>query len=332
MIWRKLFLELQKHEQCSERYTSLTTRAADNIRNITRNRYYNVLAYDHSRVQVDTEENSESYINANYVHVPKANRKYILTQGPLDRTTEHFWLMCYQQECPAILMLCKCREIETDKCAQYWPGQVGDTRHFPAVNLSVKLQEENCEDQNHFTVRTLLITDSVSKETREVKHFQYVTWPDFNVPKCPDAFLDFLHAVRQSGCLDSSVPGLSGPPVVHCSAGIGRSGTFCLVDSCLVMAANGEDLTLDLVKETLMDMRTYRFGLVQTEEQLRFSISAIIAGADRFVAPLANGALPDFSLTDNTRVVSQVVVNGKRIPDRRSESPTLPKKRKNSIS
>lgn len=72
-----------------------------------------------------------------------------------------------------------------------------------------------------------------TKESREILHFHYTTWPDFGVPQSPTAFLRFLTDVRQSGALDQNV----GPPVVHCSAGIGRSGTFCLVDTCLVLVS-----------------------------------------------------------------------------------------------
>lgn len=77
------------------------------------------------------------------------------------------------------------------------------------------------------------LTDLETKESREILHFHYTTWPDFGVPQSPTAFLNFLTDVRQSGTLDQNV----GPPVVHCSAGIGRSGTFCLVDTCLVLVS-----------------------------------------------------------------------------------------------
>ncbi|KAG8233839.1 hypothetical protein J437_LFUL006862, partial [Ladona fulva] len=75
------------------------------------------------------------------------------------------------------------------------------------------------------------LTDVDTGDSREIFHFHYTTWPDFGVPQSPTAFLKFLMVVRESGALDENV----GPPVVHCSAGIGRSGTFCLVDSCLVL-------------------------------------------------------------------------------------------------
>lgn len=117
------------------------------------------------------------------------------------------------------------------------------------------------------------LEDLTTGKQREVIHFHYTTWPDFGVPQSPTAFLRFLNVVRNSGALDENV----GPPVVHCSAGIGRSGTFCLVDSCLVLI---NDMKLDniVVKDILMEMRKYRMGLIQTHDQLRFSYLAVIEG------------------------------------------------------
>ena len=102
-------------------------------------------------------------------------------------------------------------------------------------------------------------------------HFHYTTWPDFGVPACPDTFLEFLGAVREAGSLDSDV----GPAVVHCSAGIGRSGSFILGDSCLLEAENAGPEEVN-IKQRLLDMRSFRMGLIQTDDQLKFSYQAII--------------------------------------------------------
>ena len=115
------------------------------------------------------------------------------------------------------------------------------------------------------------MTNTDTEESRDVLHFHYTTWPDFGVPSCPDTFLEFLGAVRESGSLDSS----EGPAVVHCSAGIGRSGSFILVDSCLLEAETEGPETVN-IKQRLLDMRTFRMGLIQTEDQLKFSYQAII--------------------------------------------------------
>ncbi|XP_010637298.1 tyrosine-protein phosphatase non-receptor type 2 isoform X1 [Fukomys damarensis] len=111
-----------------------------------------------------------------------------------------------------------------------------------------------------------------SGEARTISHFHYTTWPDFGVPESPASFLNFLFKVRESGSLEAD----HGPAVVHCSAGIGRSGTFSLVDTCLVLMEKGDDIN---IKQVLLNMRKYRMGLIQTPDQLRFSYMAIIEGA-----------------------------------------------------
>ncbi|XP_064235522.1 tyrosine-protein phosphatase non-receptor type 2 isoform X4 [Aotus nancymaae] len=111
-----------------------------------------------------------------------------------------------------------------------------------------------------------------SGETRTISHFHYTTWPDFGVPESPASFLNFLFKVRESGSLNPN----HGPAVIHCSAGIGRSGTFSLVDTCLVLMEKGDDIN---IKQVLLNMRKYRMGLIQTPDQLRFSYMAIIEGA-----------------------------------------------------
>ena len=123
-----------------------------------------------------------------------------------------------------------------------------------------------------FTLSSLSrLSNTTTNETRDVLHFHYTTWPDFGVPSCPDTFLEFLGAVREAGSLDSDV----GPAVVHCSAGIGRSGSFILVDSCLLEAENAGPEVVN-IKQRLLDMRSFRMGLIQTDDQLKFSYQAII--------------------------------------------------------
>ncbi|XP_063951722.1 tyrosine-protein phosphatase non-receptor type 1-like [Lytechinus pictus] len=121
----------------------------------------------------------------------------------------------------------------------------------------------------------VMIVEAISHQTKEILHFHYTRWSDFSVPQSPVAFLQFLHHVRQSGSLLDNV----GPPVIHCSAGVGRSGTLCLVDTCLVkIEKKGNTSELD-VKKQLLDMRRYRQGLIQTWQQLRFSYCAILEGS-----------------------------------------------------
>ncbi|XP_053791350.1 tyrosine-protein phosphatase non-receptor type 2 isoform X3 [Vidua chalybeata] len=216
--WQARYLEI-RHKS-----SDYPHRVAKYPENRNRNRYRDVSPYDHSRVKLQNTEND--YINASLVVIEEAQRYYILTQGPLPNTCCHFWLMVWQQQTKAVVMLNRIVEKES------------------------------------------------SGESRMISHFHYTTWPDFGVPESPASFLNFLFKVRESGSLSPE----HGPAVVHCSAGIGRSGTFSLVDTCLVLMEKKDPFSVD-IKKVLLDMRKYRMGLIQTPDQLRFSYMAVIEGA-----------------------------------------------------
>lgn len=196
------------------------------------NRYRDVSPYDHSRIVL--QKGSSDYINANLIKVEKANRQYILTQGPLANTVGHFWLMVWEQKSKAVLMLNKLIEKKQEKCFQYWPQKIGPDHIMKMENVGLTLEYLEQQDHSYYLVRILRLADVDSNESRDILQFHYITWPDFGVPSSPTAFLEFLRKVRADGVLEDSV----GPAVVHCSAGIGRSGTFCLVDSCLVLVGS----------------------------------------------------------------------------------------------
>ncbi|XP_061382145.1 tyrosine-protein phosphatase non-receptor type 61F-like isoform X1 [Danaus plexippus] len=274
------------------------------------NRYRDVNPYDHSRIVLKRCE--QDYINANLVRMDRANRKYILTQGPLAFTVGHFWLMVWEQNSRAILMLNKIIEKNEIKCHWYWPHEVGAEQKFVLSDVKLNVEQISEEDCKYYITRVFRITDIESSESREVIQFHYTTWPDFGVPTSPVAFLEFLRRVRDSGALAPDV----GPPIVHCSAGIGRSGTFCLVDSCLVIIEK-EGLESVNVQEILLEMRKDRMGLIQTPGQLRFSYQAIIEGAKRFS--------PDFKEDQNNMeesIYSSVAEEEAPPPPPRAESLT----------
>lgn len=261
LLFEKLYMK--------SRYHSFSD--ADRSSNQLLNRYIDVKPYDRTRIKLVRTQSD--YINANEVNVPKAGRRYILTQGPLLDTLGHFWLMVFEQKSNCIVMLNKCIEREDIvKCEQYWPSTVGQDMVFKDVNLSITL--EFVRNTKHFTVRNILLKDLDTNQTRNVSQFHYMIWPDFSEPSSPVSFLRLLAEVRKSGGLDSE----DQPAVVHCSAGIGRSGTFCLIDSILAMIENqGSADNID-ISNTLVEMRDYRMGLIQTPTQLRFSYEAIIHG------------------------------------------------------
>ncbi|XP_067281102.1 tyrosine-protein phosphatase non-receptor type 2 isoform X2 [Pseudorasbora parva] len=263
--WQNLYLEIrnQSHE-CA-------FKVAKYPENRNRNRYRDVSPFDHSRVKLENTEND--YINASLVVMEEAQRRYILTQGPLRNTCGHFWLMIWEQKTKAVIMLNRVIEKGSEKCAQYWPTQEEREMSFRDTRFVVTLVSEDIK--SYYTIRVLELQNANTGERREIYHFHYTTWPDFGVPESPASFLNFLFKVRESCSLGMD----HGPAVVHCSAGIGRSGTFSLVDTCLVLMDKRKDpLEVD-IKKILLDMRKYRMGLIQTPDQLRFSYMAVLEGA-----------------------------------------------------
>lgn len=263
--WQNLYNEIRN--QASE-YPYKVAKLPAN-RNL--NRYRDVSPYDHSRVKLENSEND--YINASLVMVEEAQRAYILTQGPLKNTCGHFWLMIWEQCTKAVIMLNRIIEKGSDKCAQYWPTPEDRQMPFTDTGFVVHLISE--EVQTCYTIRVLELQNTKTGESREIYHFHYTSWPDFGVPESPGSFLDFLFRIRESGSLGSG----HGPSVVHCSAGIGRSGTLALVDTCLILMDKRKDPSSVDIQKVLLDMREYRMGLIQTADQLRFSYMAVIEGA-----------------------------------------------------
>ncbi|NWT41069.1 PTN2 phosphatase, partial [Chroicocephalus maculipennis] len=242
-------------------------RVAKYPENRNRNRYRDVSPYDHSRVKLQNAEND--YINASLVVIEEAQRYYILTQGPLPNTCCHFWLMVWQQQTKAVVMLNRIVEKES---------VTGLREYILEEYVVVTIEEAGFQllCRNVYNLYTVLYycLSLESGESRMIFHFHYTTWPDFGVPESPASFLNFLFKVRESGSLSPE----HGPAVVHCSAGIGRSGTFSLVDTCLVLMEKKDPFSVD-IKKVLLDMRKYRMGLIQTPDQLRFSYMAVIEGA-----------------------------------------------------
>ncbi|XP_016317453.1 tyrosine-protein phosphatase non-receptor type 1-like [Sinocyclocheilus anshuiensis] len=259
------------YQEIKQQSSDLPCKIAKLPENRSHNRYRDVSPFDHSRIRLQIGSND--YINASLISVEEAQRNYILTQGPLPNTCGHFWEMVWEQRCRGVVMLNRVIEKGSIKCAQYWPQREEREAVFEDTNFKLTLISEDVK--SYYTVRQLELENLSTQETREILHFHYTTWPDFGVPESPASFLNFLFKVRESGCLSLE----HGPVVVHCSAGIGRSGTFCLVDTCLLLMSRRKDPTSVRIQEVLLEMRRYRMGLIQTADQLRFSYLAVIEGA-----------------------------------------------------
>ncbi|CAH2062689.1 unnamed protein product, partial [Iphiclides podalirius] len=241
--------------------------AADLPCNRPKNRFTNILPYDHSRYKlqpVDDEEGSD-YINANYVPGHNSPREFIVTQGPLHCTRDDFWRMCWESGSRAIVMLTRCVEKGREKCDRYWPY---DTRPVYYGDIAVTaLNESRYAD---WTVTELAVCRGA--EQRVVKHFHFTTWPDFGVPEPPTALARFVRAFRERCPPDSR------PVIVHCSAGVGRSGTFITLDRALQqLAAHADHLDIFGMVHA---MRRERVWMVQTEQQYICIHQCIVAALE----------------------------------------------------
>ncbi|XP_055497501.1 protein tyrosine phosphatase receptor type Fa isoform X4 [Leucoraja erinacea] len=234
--------------------------------NKPKNRYANVIAYDHSRViltSVDGVPGSD-YINANYIDGYRKQNAYIATQGPLPETLSDFWRMVWEQRTVTIVMMTRLEEKSRVKCDQYWPCRGTETYGMIQVTLLDTVELAT------YSVRTFAIYKNGSSEKREVRQFQFMAWPDHGVPEYPTPILAFLRRVKTCNPPDA------GPMVVHCSAGVGRTGCFVVIDAMLERVKL--EKTVDIYGHVTC-MRAQRNYMVQTEDQYIFIHEALLEAA-----------------------------------------------------
>ncbi|XP_058887979.1 tyrosine-protein phosphatase non-receptor type 9-like isoform X1 [Acipenser ruthenus] len=252
--------------------------------NQIKNRYSDVLCLDQSRVKlnvVDDDDETSDYINASFMDGYKRKNAYVAAQGPLPKTFGDFWRMVWEQKVLIIVMTTRVVERGRIKCGQYWPLEVGQTEEYGQFlirNIHIEMFQD-------FKLSHLEVYNKETGESRDVAHYLYMIWPDFGVPKSASAMLDFRSQVKQHqeaafqafGSEWTGPPG--GPPiVVHCSAGIGRTGTFCTLDICL---SRLEDIGTVDVNQTVKRMRTQRAFSIQTWDQYYFCYMAVLEYAQR---------------------------------------------------
>lgn len=245
--------------------------------NQSKNRYTDVLCYDHSRVclsQIDGDATSD-YINANFVDGYKQKNAFISTQGPLPKTCGDFWRMVWEQQTLVVVMTTRVVERGRTKCAQYWGPEPGDEVQAGGFTVTTLEVDTNPD----YTISMLLLTNKKTDEAREVCHMLYTAWPDYGVPQSARALLQFLALVRQQQTKllasrgDTWAGHPRGPPiVVHCSAGIGRTGTFCTLDICI---SRLEDTGTVDIRGTVEKIRAQRAYSIQMPDQYVFCHRAL---------------------------------------------------------
>lgn len=246
--------------------------------NASRNRYTDVLCLDQTRVtlgQGSGNSQLSDYINANFVDGFRRNKAYIATQGPLQNTCEDFWQMVWEQNVLVIVMTTRIVEKGHHKCFQYWPKQRGKAlywKRFSVVNTSTNAFDNYIETE-------LLLRQNETGEEHSVVHLLFTTWPDHGVPSSATDFLSFLSNVqkKQAGQIarlnSSSQVHFDHPILVHCSAGIGRTGSFITVDICThCIEATGRLDVMAVVRK----LRSQRAFSIQTVDQYIFCHKALI--------------------------------------------------------
>lgn len=217
---------------------------------------------------------TEDYINANNLEYPLPGAdshliKFIAAQGPMATTIHDFWTMVWEQEVAVILMLTELRDpVGREACAQYWPESMAKPTHYGEFRVSVS-QIDHFGD---FTISTLTLTDTLDANAPErlVYHVQFFPWPDFGVPSNTESVLKLHQCIRGL----QRTTGDHRPLLVHCTAGLGRTGVYILIDIMLRV------ITFNLTPNAeaiLSVLREQRCGLVQTEEQFAFALSVGLA-------------------------------------------------------
>ncbi|XP_061634222.1 receptor-type tyrosine-protein phosphatase S isoform X6 [Phyllopteryx taeniolatus] len=231
--------------------------------NKPKNRYANVIAYDHSRVILAPIEGitGSDYINSNYIDGYRKQNAYIATQGPLPETFGDFWRMVWEQRAATVVMMTRLEEKSRIKCDQYWPSRGTETYGMTQVTLLDTIELAT------FCVRTFSLHKNGSSEKREVRQFQFTAWPDHGVPEYPTPFLAFLRRVKTCNPPDA------GPIIAHCSAGVGRTGCFIVIDAMLERIKH--EKTVDIYGHVTL-MRSQRNYMVQTEDQYSFIHDALL--------------------------------------------------------
>uniref|UniRef100_A0A8B9JQY6 Tyrosine-protein phosphatase non-receptor type 12 n=1 Tax=Astyanax mexicanus TaxID=7994 RepID=A0A8B9JQY6_ASTMX len=241
------------------------TNVGEKEENVKKNRYKDILPFDHSRVKValKTSNQDTDYINANFIKGIDGPEAYIATQGPLPNTVIDFWRMIWEYNVAVIVMACREFEMGRKKCERYYPQFGDEPMSFGPFRISCESEQPRTD----YFIRNLTV--EFENETRRITQFHYINWPDHDVPSSFDSILDMIALMREYQEHDDV------PICVHCSAGCGRTGAICAIDYTWNLLKAGripEDFN---VFQLIQEMRTQRHSAVQTKEQYELVHRAI---------------------------------------------------------
>ncbi|XP_048353545.1 tyrosine-protein phosphatase non-receptor type 22 [Sphaerodactylus townsendi] len=262
------FLKLKRQSAAYRADKIYPTVTAERPENITKNRYKDILPYDHSRVKLSliTSDKDSNYINANFIQGVYEPRTYIATQGPLSPTVLDFWRMIWEYKIQVVIMACMEFEMGKKKCEKYWVEVDETPIHWGPFTVSCEAEEK----KNEYTIRTLKVNLN-DNEIRTVYHFHYRNWPDHDIPSSIDPILQLIQEIHSYHANTSDAP-----ICIHCSAGCGRTGVICAVDYTWTLVKDGILPMNFSIFNLIQEMRTQRPLIVQTQEQYRLVYDAVL--------------------------------------------------------
>ncbi|CAD7082783.1 unnamed protein product [Hermetia illucens] len=273
---------LREYEMLPNRFNDRTTKNSDFKENSHKNRYPDIKAYDQTRVKLSASNGMQGsdYINANFVIGYKERKKFICAQGPMDSTINDFWRMIWEQHLEIIVMLTNLEEYNKAKCAKYWPEKVNDSKQFGDITV-VFASEQRYSD---YLVRNLDVykkngsNNEDDEERRQITQYHYLVWKDFMAPEHPHGIIKFIRQINAVYSVQR------GPILVHCSAGVGRTGTLVALDSLTQQLEEEGQVS---IFNTVCDLRHQRNFLVQSLKQYIFLYRALLD-----IAQFGNTELP----------------------------------------
>ncbi|CAN9502356.1 unnamed protein product [Ophioblennius macclurei] len=242
-----------------------------------KNRFQDVLPYDETRVElIPTKENNTGYINASHIRITVSGQEwsYIASQGPLSSTCQDFWQMVWEQGVSIIAMVTAEEESGREKSFRYWP-RLG-SRHNTVTYGRFKITTRFRTESGCYATTGLKIKHLLAGQERTLWHLQYTDWPDHGCPEDFKGFLTYLEeiqSVRRHTNSISDPKNTNLPVLVHCSAGVGRTGVVILSEIMIACLEHNEPLH---VPKFLMALRAQRMMMVQTLSQYTFVYKVLI--------------------------------------------------------